>query len=97
MRFINKFTEEQRVEIVEESLATGSNSLVAAKYNIHSGLISNWKGNYRRYGKTIKPKEAKLLDEIIPDYKKENKSLKKENDDLKLKVAILEDLLKKNS
>ncbi|WP_010297276.1 helix-turn-helix domain-containing protein [Clostridium senegalense] len=50
--FIRKYTEEERVKIVEEALTCGSNSLVAAKYNIYSGLVSNWKCNYRRYKQT---------------------------------------------
>lgn len=35
MKFIGKFTEEERVKIVEEVLACGSNALIANKYNIN--------------------------------------------------------------
>ncbi|WP_010291423.1 helix-turn-helix domain-containing protein [Clostridium senegalense] len=95
--FIRKYTEEERVKIVEEALACGSNSLVAAKYNIHSGLVSNWKCNYRRYKQTLKPKNATQPkdEEIIVDYKKEYKKTKEKCKDLELEVAILHDLLKK--
>ncbi|WP_454052550.1 transposase [Clostridium sp. Marseille-Q7071] len=95
--FIRKYTEEERVKIVEEVLACGSNSLVAAKYNIHSGLISNWKCNYRRYKQTLKPKNAKQPkdDQIIIDYRKEYKKTQEKCKELELEVAVLRDLLKK--
>lgn len=95
MRFTRKFTEEERVKIVEEVLEYGSNVLVAAKYDIHPKQISNWKSCYRKYGQTIKPKEAKMLDEPIPDYKKKCMLLEKEKHDLELEVVVLRDLLKK--
>lgn len=95
--FIRKYTEEERVKIVEEALACGSNSLVAAKYNIHSGLISNWKCNYRRYKQTLKPKNDKESkdNEVIIDYKKEYKKTQEKCEELELEVAVLRDLLKK--
>ncbi|WP_244833550.1 helix-turn-helix domain-containing protein [Clostridium sp. BJN0001] len=96
MKFIRKFTEEERVKIVEETLACGSNSLIAAKYDINSHQISYWKCNYRRYGKTLKPKKAQVLSEKIPDYKKEFIALKKRNNELELEIAVLRDMLKKN-
>lgn len=96
MRFIRKFTEEERVKIIEETLACGSNSLVAAKYDINSHQISNWKCNYRRYGRTLKPKEPLALSNPIPDYKKECTALKNRNKELELEIAVLRDMLKKN-
>ncbi|SFU64857.1 Transposase [Clostridium sp. DSM 8431] len=95
MKFTRKFTEEERVKIVEEVLACGSNALIAAKYDINQVQISYWKCNYRRYGQTLKPKEAKALDKPIPDYKAEYKALLKEKQELELEVAILRDMLKK--
>lgn len=95
MRFIRKFTEEERVKIVEEVLECGSNSLIAAKYDINPVQICNWKSCYRKYGKTLKPKAAKLLDEPIPDYKKQCALLTKEKQSLELENAILKDMLKK--
>ncbi len=41
MRFIKKFTEENRVKIVQEVLECGSNSLISAKYNIQLCNINN--------------------------------------------------------
>lgn len=93
-RFIRKFTEEERVKIVEEALECGSNSLIAAKYDLHPGLVSNWKSNYRKYHQTIKPKDRKEK-EIIVDYKKEYKKLLEDNKEKDLEIAILRDLLKK--
>lgn len=96
MRFIRKFTEEERVKIVEEALECGSNSLIAAKYNINPMQLSNWKCSYRRYGQTIKPKKAKALDEPVPNYKKKCIALEKRNKELELEIAVLKDMLKKN-
>lgn len=93
-RFIRKFTEEDRVAIVEEALQCGSNAAVAAKYNINQMQLSNWKGNYRRYHQTLKPKNCEEKD-IIADYKKEYKKLLEENKEKDLEIAVLRDLLKK--
>lgn len=95
MVFTRKFTEEERVKIVEEILESGSNSLIAAKYDINPMQLSNWKCCYRKYGQTLKPKKPKVLDVPIQDYKKECKRLEKVNKDLELEVAILRDMLKK--
>lgn len=92
MRFIRKFTEDQRVKIVEEALEYGSNSLVAAKYEINPMQISNLKCCYRRYGTTLKTKEPKLQDKPLPDYKKECIILEKRNKELELEVAVLRDM-----
>ena len=97
MRFIRKFTEEQRVKIVEEVLECGSNSLIAAKYDLSYSLLSKWKNNYRRYGQTLEPKEAKILEEPIPNYKKRCSQLLKEKQELELEIAVLRDMLKKKN
>ena len=96
MSFIRKFTEEERVKIVEEALEYGSNSLVASKYDINPAQLSNWKSCYRKYGQTLKPKDPTPLDQPIPNYKKQCKLLKKEKQELELEIAVLRDLLKKN-
>lgn len=97
MKFTRRFTEEQRIKMVEEVLEYGSNSLVAAKYDIHPGLLSKWKCNYRRYGQTLVPAELRPLKEPIEDYKKHSLKLEKENHELKLEIAVLRDMLKKNN
>ncbi|HCQ89412.1 MAG TPA: transposase [Clostridium sp.] len=93
-KFTRKFTEEERVAIVKEALEYGSNALVAAKYDINPKLLSTWKGNYRRYQQTLKPKEPKE-ENIIVNYKKEYKKLVEENKQKDLEIAVLRDLLKK--
>ncbi|WP_454051968.1 transposase [Clostridium sp. Marseille-Q7071] len=77
-KFTRKFTEEERVAIVKEALEYGSNALVAAKYDINPKLLSTWKGNYRRYQQTLKPKEPKE-ENIIVNYKSIKNLLKKIN------------------
>ena len=97
MNFIRKYTEEERVKIVEEALQYGSNSLIAAKYNINPVQICNWKSCYRKYGQTLKPKKPKELECPITDYKKQCALLTKEKCKLELEVAVLRELLKKKS
>jgi len=58
-KFTRKFTEEERVAIVKEPLEYGNNALVAAKYDINPKLLSTWKGNYRRYQQTLKPRNLR--------------------------------------
>ena len=96
-KFIRKFTEEERVALAEEALRVGSNTLVALKYDINPNLLSRWKTNYQRYGVTISPKDLEEQGEVIEDYKKAYKKLKKELSEKELEIAILRDLIKKKS
>jgi len=95
MNFVRKYTEEERVKMVEEALQYGSNSLIAAKYNINPVLLSRWKSCYRKYGQTLMQKKSKELDNPIPDYKKQCALLTKEKMELELEIAVLKDMLKK--
>lgn len=95
-RFKRKFTEEERVRYVNEALECGSNILISKKYNINYSQLSIWLNNYRRYGKTIAPKEP-VEKEVIPNYKKEYDKIKKELDAKELEINILRDLLKKKN
>lgn len=95
-KFIRKFTEEQKVEFVKEVLESGSNILVAKKYDLHPQLLSRWVNNYRRYQQTLEPK-VPVDKEAIPNYKKEYSKLKKEIADKDLEIQILRDLLKKKN
>lgn len=93
-RFIRKFVEEERIAFVNEVLQSGSNILIAKKYDINPCLLSKWVTNYRRYGMTLAPKEP-VKKEIIPNYKKEYNKLKKELEEKDLEIKILRDLIKK--
>jgi transposase-like protein len=95
-KFRRTFTEEQRVAYVNEVLSTGSNVLIAKKYDISQVQLSNWVCNYRRYKQTLPPAEPKES-EVIPNYKKLCKELEKEKADLELELLILKEILKKNS
>ncbi|PRR79802.1 Transposase [Clostridium liquoris] len=95
-KFIRRFTEDERVKYVNEALEYGSNILVAKKYDLHPSLLSRWISNYRRYGKTLAPKEQ-IEKDIIPNYKKEYKKIKKELEEKDLEIKILRDLLKKKN
>lgn len=93
-KFKRKFTEEERMKFVNEALQSGSNILISKKYDINPVLLCRWVCNYRRYGQTLEPKESKDV-EVIPNYKKEYKKAMKKIQDQEIKIAILEDLLKK--
>lgn len=96
MNLIRQYTEEERVKMVEEALQFGSNSLIAAKYNINPVLLCKWKSCYRKYGQTLEPKKPKEVNSsIMPDYKKQCAVLTKEKKELELEVAVLRDMLKK--
>lgn len=95
VRFKRRFTEEQRVAYVNEVLESGSNVLIAKKYDINQVQLSYWVNNYRRYRQTLPPKEPKEQ-KAIPNYKKEYKKAQEKIKEQELKIAILEDLLKKN-
>lgn len=95
-RFIRKFVEEERIAFVNEVLQSGSNILIAKKYDINPCLLSKWVTNYRRYGMTLAPKEP-VKKEIIPNYKKEYNKLKKELEEKDLEIKILRDLIKKKN
>lgn len=95
-RFVRKYTEEQKVGYVNEVLESGSTILIARKYDLNESLLSQWVNNYRRYKQTIKPKVV-VEQEVIPNYKKEYKKLKKELEAKDLELEILRDLLKKKT
>lgn len=93
-KFKRTFSESQRQEIVNEVLESGSNILIARKYDINTVQLSRWVSNFRRYNQTLKPKELKE-EEIIPNYKKAYKKVQKELKEKELELAVLRDLLKK--
>ncbi len=93
-KFKRTFSEEERKRYVMEVLESGSNILVARKYDLNPVLLSKWVCNYRKYQQTLQTKEPKEK-EIIPNYKKEYKKLKKELEEKELEVEVLRDLLKK--
>lgn len=95
VRFTRNFSEEERVNFVNEALQAGSNILIAKKYDLNPSLLSRWVNNYRRYGKTIAPKEP-VEKEIVPNYKKAYEKLRKDLDEKELEIQILRDLLKKS-
>ena len=95
VRFKRRFTEEQRVAYVNEVLESGSNILIAKKYNINQVQLSYWVNNYRRYGHTLPPKEPKDP-KLIPNYKKEYEKAQEKIKEQEIEIAILRDLLKKN-
>ena len=84
--FKRRFTEEQRVKYVNEVLESGSNVLIAKKYD--KSLEET-----RCYLEPKEPKDQK----IIPNYKKEYEKAQDKIKEQELKIAILEDLLKKNN
>ena len=93
-RFARKFSEEERVRIVNEVLECGSNITIAKLRKIHQTQLSYWVTNYRRYGVTIMPKEPKIK-EVIPNYKKEYERMKKEIADKELEIQVLRELIEK--
>ena len=95
-KFKRTFSEEERKRYVIEVLESGSNILVARKYDLNPVLLSKWVCNYRKYQQTLEPKEPKEK-EIIPNYKKEYKKLKKDLEEKELEIKVLRDLLKKKT
>lgn len=93
-KFKRTFSEAQRQEIVNEVLESGSNILIARKYDINPVQLSHWVSNFRRYNQTLKPKELNE-EEIIPNYKKAYKKVQKELEEKELELAVLRDLFKK--
>ena len=92
--FKRKFSEEERIRIVNEVLECGSNTTIAKLRKVHQVQLSRWVTNYRRYGVTIMPKEPKIK-EVIPNYKKEYEKMKKDIADKDLEIQVLRELLEK--
>ncbi len=92
--FRRTFSEEERQKYVTEVLESGSNNLIALKYDLNPILLSKWVCNYRRYNQTLQPKD-KTEKEYIPDYKKAYIKAQKELKDKELELQILRDLVKK--
>jgi len=91
-----RYSIEFKNQIIKEVEETGNATLVARKHDLVAGTVTRW---VREAKKTNKPPTSnKYIDE------KDNKTLSKENDQLKkllgekdLEIAILRDLIKKKN
>lgn len=77
-----KYSEQEKLKIIEEAKDSGNIVNVAQKYSISDASIHYW---IKKFGKTKKKKDMNI----------ENKKLKKQLGDSKLENSILKDLLKK--
>jgi transposase len=89
MTLRRKYTKEQKLQIVKQSLEEGVTlSSLSEQYDIHPNIISRWRGAFLKDGEVSFPGNG---NQLLTDIEKENLRLKKE-----LKEAELErDILKK--
>ncbi|MQL51625.1 transposase [Desulfofundulus thermobenzoicus] len=99
-----KYSPEQKMQIVKEAMETGNASIVGRRYDVAPSLISRWVRTYKKHG-TLHPTGQEKGETLrISCSPKEHKAVKQENEKLKkllgekdLEIAILRDLLKKQT
>mgnify|MGYP000754543585 CR=1 FL=1 len=91
-----KHSKDFKLQVVKESIETGNNTLVARRYELNPNMVSRWIREYKN------GKFGEVDVEVLPDL--DTKELTKENEKLKtilgekdLEIAILRDLIKKQS
>ncbi|WP_026961810.1 transposase [Alicyclobacillus herbarius] len=103
-----KFTAEFKRQVVEQAIAAGNNSVVARKYDIRPNVVSKWVRQYKAgqalQGSHPKGNATHVTQQEHAQLVAENRELDKQNAHLKqllgekdLEIAILRDLLKKQS
>lgn len=91
-----KHSKDFKLQVVKEAIETGNNTLVARRYELNPNMVSRWIREYKN------GKFGEVDVEVLPDL--DTKELTKENEKLKtilgekdLEIAILRDLIKKQS
>lgn len=103
-----KVTLEFKRQVVEQANAAGHNTVVASKCDIRPNLVSKWVRQYRAgqpmRGSNAQGNATHVTQQEHAQLVAENRELDKENAQLKqllgekdLEIAILRDLLKKQS
>jgi transposase len=99
---IKRFNKLFKEQIVKEVYETGNAALVARNHNIVHATVTRWVREAEGRSKEMYRSKAKQIED--PSLGKNSKELAKENEQLKkllgekdLKIAILEDLLKKTN
>lgn len=92
----SKHSKDFILQIIKEATETGSQALVARRYELNPAMVSRWIREYKN------GKYGDMDVTILPDL--DSKELSKENEKLKillgekdLEIAILRDLIKKKN
>jgi len=78
-------------QIAEEAMAEGNISLVARRYEVNRSTVRRWVGNYLDGGLADGQASSATLERLMD----ENRRLKRMVGEHELKIAIMEELLKK--
>lgn len=89
------YSEEFKDQVLKECSEVGNIALVARRYELAPTTIHTWIKNKRKNGKPGAIKGEKELRAQLNKVSSENEELKKLMGEKELKIAVLEDLLKK--
>ena len=98
-----QFTAEQKMQIVREIVETGNVTLVARRHGIRDTVIRRWHEKYRQQGESAFRKSTGLAKPTSIETAEmralatENERLKRLIGEKELELAIVRDLLKKQS
>ncbi len=91
-----QYSKEFKEKVIKEAIETENASLVARQYDLSASMLNRWIREFKNPKKQpIVNKEYKNDDAAMKALETENETLKKLLGDKDLKIAILEDLLKK--
>lgn len=93
-----QYSKEFKEKVVKEAIETGNATLVARQYDLNSNMLNRWVREFKN------PRKKPTVHQEYKDHTGAMKMLASENETLKkllgdkdLKIAILEDLLKKTT
>ncbi|KXG73635.1 transposase [Thermotalea metallivorans] len=93
-----KYSKEFKEKVIKEAMETGNAALVARQYDLNKNMLNRWVREFKN------PKKQPTVNQEYKDHtaamrmlESENETLKKLLGDKDLKIAILEDLLKKTT
>lgn len=93
-----QYSKEFKEKVIKEAIETGNAALVARQYELSANMLSRWVREFKNPKKqTPDHREYKDYHAAMKMLESENETLKKLLGDKDLKIAILEDLLKKTN
>lgn len=93
-----KYSKEFKEKVIKEAIETGNATLVARQYDLNTSMLNRWVREFKNLKKqSVDHQEYKDHHAAMKMLESENETLKKLLGDKDLKIAILEDLLKKTT
>ncbi|MGS0763786.1 transposase [Syntrophomonas curvata] len=92
-----RYSEDEKLNIITRCLRGETLADISRDTGIHQVLISRWRKEYSETGRFGKSRKTASNSTIPKELQDEMRHLKKRIEDKNLEIAVLRDMLKKNS